>query len=93
MEQFPLSNVHGLRFSVDGYSAVSGGHHFNLSFPNGYGASLVSHDLSYGGRQGLWEIAVIKDGEIDRSTPITGDVLRYLTKEEALGALKRISLL
>ena len=24
-------------------------------FPNGYGASVIKHDYSYGGKSGLWE--------------------------------------
>jgi hypothetical protein len=57
-------------------------------FPNGWGASVVRHDYSYGGKQGLWELAVITwdgkgDGpanwEISYATPITGDVLGHLT--------------
>ena len=27
-------------------------------FPNGYGASVIKTDYSYGGKNGLWELAV-----------------------------------
>ena len=31
-----------------------------IQFPNGYGASVVSHEYSYGGTEGLWELAAIE---------------------------------
>lgn len=58
-------------------------------FENGYGASVICTPYSYGGPQGLKEIAVIKffgpgerDWHITYDTPITDDVLGYLTDEE-----------
>ena len=66
-------------------------------FDNGYGASKVMHDFSYGGDRNLWEIAVIKftgDGawnwHIRYDTPITDDVLGYLTYTEAQAVLQQI---
>ena len=66
-------------------------------FDNGYGASKVMHDFSYGGGRNLWEIAVIKftgDGEWDwhirYDTPITDNVLGYLTYTEAQAVLQQI---
>ena len=53
-------------------------------FPNGYGASVIKHDYSYGGKDGLWELAVLnfdldREGTLDYNTDITGDVIGYLT--------------
>jgi hypothetical protein len=54
-----------------------------VQFPNGYGASIVQGPHTYGGKDGLYEIAVFgKEGEISYSTPITDDVLGYLSEEE-----------
>jgi hypothetical protein len=54
-----------------------------VQFPNGYGASVVQGEHTYGGKDGLYEIAVFgKDGHISYSTPITDDVLGYLSEEE-----------
>jgi hypothetical protein len=54
-----------------------------VQFQNGYGASIVKGEHTYGGRDGLYEIAVFgKDGQISYSTPITDDVLGYLTEED-----------
>jgi len=49
-----------------------------MDFPNGYTASVVS----YGGDQGLYELAVMRDDEVVYDTPITSDVLSHLTPEE-----------
>ena len=54
-----------------------------LRFANGYGVSVVRHDHSYGGPDGLYELAVLgKDGELTYTTPITSDVLGWLQPEE-----------
>jgi hypothetical protein len=72
-----------------------GGKQKIFKFNNGYGASVVRHMGSYGSEQGLWELAVIRflsKGEWDLcySTPITNDVIGYLTWEEIEELLKKI---
>jgi hypothetical protein len=55
-------------------------------FPNLYGVSIVKSEWSYGGKNGLWELAVLEGGEdeweLTYNTPITGNVLGYLTEDE-----------
>jgi hypothetical protein len=54
-----------------------------VQFSNGYGASVVQGPHTYGGSNGLYEIAVFgKDGQITYDTPITNDVLGYLSEQE-----------
>ena len=54
-----------------------------IRFDNGYGASVVSHNFSYGGSEGLYELAVLgKDGDLTYDTPVTNDVLGWLTDKE-----------
>ena len=54
-----------------------------VQFPNGYGASIVQGPHTYGGSNGLYELAVFgKDGQITYDTPITDDVLGHLSEEE-----------
>jgi len=63
------------------------------SFPNGYGASVVKHDFSYGGKQGLWELAVLNGEELCYTSGITEDVIGHLTwenVEEFLSEIKQL---
>jgi len=54
-----------------------------VQFSNGYGASIVQGPHTYGGNNGLYELAVLgKDGSITYDTPITDDVLGYLSEQE-----------
>lgn len=54
-----------------------------MEFDNGYGVSVVRTPHSYGGDKGLYEMAVLdKTGNITYDTPITNDVLGYLTEDE-----------
>ena len=66
-------------------------------FDNGYGASVVCHQYSYGGSKGLWELAVLSktdDGyQIDYSTEITNDVEGNLTVKDVESLLDRIAVL
>lgn len=70
-----------------------------FKFENGYGASVIKHEGSYGHAQDLWELAVIKfyvndycdrDWGLDYDTPITDDVIGGLTDEEICELLQRI---
>lgn len=71
-----------------------------VEFPNKWGASVVQHKYSYGGKQGFWELAVLagidedESGlsyDLDYSTPITSDVLGWLTPKEVTETLREIS--
>ena len=68
-------------------------YHHRINFPNGYSTSIVSHENSYGGEDGLFEIAVIYGESIVYDTPITGDVLGYLTFQAVASALEQIAAL
>lgn len=65
-----------------------------IEFPNGYGASVVRHKFSYGGEDGLYELAVTKDGELHYDNSVAeGDVHGYLDEEAVTELLKGIQLL
>lgn len=72
-------------------------------FENGYGASVIKHYGSYGYKQDLFELAVLKfhsedeegigiggDWDLCYDTPITKDVIGYLTNDEVLELLEKI---
>jgi len=59
-------------------------------FDNGYEASVVKSDYTYGGKNGLYELAVFKDGEICYDTPITDDVIGYLRPEDVTDVMAKI---
>ena len=63
-------------------------------YTNGYGISIISNEFSYGGREGLFEIAVLigdeDDYELCYTTPIASDVIGYLTSEEVNSIIENI---
>ncbi len=68
-----------------------------IFYPNGFGASVITGDIAYGGRGGLFELAVLK-GTADESTlcydtQITNDVLGRLQPQEVKDLLVEIEAL
>jgi hypothetical protein len=64
-------------------SPLMSGKKTRIHFENGFGASIVSHTMSYGGKDGLYELAVLFEDEIHYDNPVAhGDVRGYLTEEE-----------
>ena len=70
---------------------VMGGIQKVYKFPNGYGASVIKHRGSYGYSEGLWELAVLNEGELCYDTEITNDVIGYLNDPEVDRYLRRIN--
>ena len=61
-------------------------------FGNGYRASVIIGEYSYGGREGLFEVAVLDaNGELDYSTPVTDDVIGRLDREGVVAVFRRIA--
>lgn len=72
--------------------AKTGDHMERVMFPNGRGVSIIRHAFSYGGKAGLFEVAVLDStGELDYSTPVTDDVLGWQTVEDVLNVMKAVS--
>ena len=62
-----------------------------MMFENGYGVSVVSHTYSYGGKDGLFEVAVLgKDGDLTYNTPVTNDVVGYLNPDEVTEIMEEV---
>ena len=66
-------------------------YHKTYMFGNGYGASVVCSEFSYGGKYGLFEVAVLDmAGEIVYDTPVTADVVGYLDFDGVAKTLREI---
>lgn len=65
-------------------------------FPNHYGVSIVRGPYTYGGKDGLYELAVIhmapedEYSELVYDTPITNDVIGYLTPDKITEIMKQV---
>ncbi len=66
-------------------------------FPNGYGVSVIQSAYSYGGRHGLYELAVLKGTEdsydLTYETPITNDVEGHLTPGNVTNLMQQVEAL
>lgn len=73
------------------YNGIQVEYHFD----NGYGASVVQHDGSYGGKSQahVYELAVLKVNDLCYDTPITNDVLGWLNTADVLAVLHSIEAL
>jgi hypothetical protein len=64
-----------------------------IDFENGYGISVVQTPYSYGGKMGLYEIAIIdKDRDVIYNTPISEGIVGYLREEDVTEVMERIQL-
>lgn len=62
-----------------------------LFFPNGYGVSVVKGKYTYGGPEGLYELAVLdSNGSLTYETPITDDVIGHLSENQVTNIMKRV---
>ena len=62
-------------------------------FDNGYGASVVRNSMSYGSENGLYEVAVLKNGDLCYTSPVTQDVVGHLDifgVKNTLTAIKKL---
>lgn len=67
---------------------------WKFRFDNGFGALVIRGPHTYGGRDGLFELAVLgQDGHLNYDTPITNDVEGHLTGEQVQELLDRIAAL
>jgi hypothetical protein len=64
-----------------------------IKFSNGYGASVVRHEGSYGGSKGLYELAILKGDSVYYDTQIANDVLGWLEPKAITDLLRQIEAL
>jgi len=71
--------------------AMGEGVQSKLSFDNDYGVSVVRTSWSYGGKDGLYELAVLdKNGQLTYDTSVTNDVIGYLSEEEVSNTMEQV---
>ena len=86
-----MKKFEDLEFSTISDPPYMFGKKSRLHFDNGYGVSVVSHTYSYGGKDGLYEVAVLnKDGDLTYDTPVTNDVIGYLKPEEVTEVMEHV---
>lgn len=86
-----MTTIHELTWQP--HPSKLGGEQAKITFPNGYGASVLRGSDFYYTNGGTYEIAVLHNGDITYDTPITSDVLGYQTEDEANAVLAAIEAL
>lgn len=61
-----------------------------VEFDNGYTASIVSNDMSYGSDRGLFEIAILYNDDMVYDTGLTEDVIGFLDFDGVIQTLDNI---
>lgn len=62
-------------------------------FANGYSASVIRTPHSYGGEEGLYELAVRRGNSLDYTTPVIDDVEGWLSEDDVTRLLREIEAL
>ncbi len=81
-----------LEFTDHPMGAEYGGIMSRIYFENGYGASVVKGPYTYGGKIGLYELAVLNnEGDICTNTSVSEDgIVGYLREEDVSEVMIRI---
>ena len=73
------------------HAAGMGGVMSRIQFENGFGASVVKTEYTYGGDKGLYELAVLdSEGNLTYDTSVTDDVIGYLRPEDVTDVMAKI---
>ena len=75
--QTSIIPVDFMQYVIDSGTRDDGQRFMELSFPNGYGASIILGFGTYG-----LELAVLQNGQLTYDTPITSDVLGWLSPSD-----------
>lgn len=63
---------------------------FNVPGHDDMEVSVIRSSMSYGGDEGLFELAMLRDGKCVYDTPITDDVRGWLDEEDVLDILEDV---
>ncbi len=86
-----MATFDGLQFKS--HPNIPGGVQAIVDFENGYSASVVKNAYSYGGPDGLFELAVFDGNGLTYETPITNDVEGWLSESRVTALLGQIEAL
>lgn len=67
-----------------------GGTQATMDFDNGYGVSVITGEMFYTDDEHPYELAITDKNGLCYSTPITDDVIGYLTEQEVEDYMKQI---
>ena len=90
LKEYKVSDY--LLFTDDGLKGSEYGG--EIEYDNGYGLSVVRHESSYGGKQGLFEVMLTRNDNPYSLPPITqeGDTVKgFLTKEQVSEIIETVS--
>ena len=86
-----MKTFNDLQFKEHPRGAAYGGIISRIIFDNGYGATVVQGPHSYGGIDGLYELAVLgKDKKLTYDTSVTDDVEGYLSEDDVTKLMEQI---
>lgn len=80
-----METLESIKHGLNGFSRI-------IQFENGYGFSIISHKFSYGGSEGLFEIALLDENGVimyDKSIGF-GDVVGHLDFEDVSALIKAV---
>ncbi|WP_233522884.1 MULTISPECIES: hypothetical protein [unclassified Bacteroides] len=61
-----------------------------MDFENGYGISVLFGSMFYSNGIDTYEVGILKDGVLCYNTPITNDVIGYVTADEVTDIMRKI---
>lgn len=88
-----MTTFNDLEFKPHRYPLADDDVQAKIYFPNGYGASVIKTGFSYGGGEGHYELAVLHDGKLVYDTPVTDDVIGWLSPDGVTAKLAEIEAL
>jgi len=92
-----MSKIDSTKLNELPRTILDNGSKYLAKYENNYGASIVRSSYSYGGKDGLFELAVLKykgdDCNLCYTTPITDNVIGWLDTQEVGDLLEKIKAL
>ena len=61
-----------------------------MNFENGYGISVLFGSMFYSNGIDTYEVGILKNGTLCYATPITNDVIGYITAAEVTDIMRKI---